>query len=103
MDWQIQIEIVKDICFLIENEEGYQERLAGYFPVLTETIEYILNCAHSPEISFVVNERFVIQVLKDILYGMEHQDSVFLLDVLRHGLLDLYEYGKDSLQSGGAE
>lgn len=103
MDLQLQIETVKDICLLVEKEEEYQGKLTGYFPVLTKTIEDILSCAHNPETFFDINEQFVLQVLNDILYGMEHQDSVFLLDVLRYGLLEIFRYGKDNLQSEDAE
>lgn len=103
MDLQLQIERVKDISRLVENEEGYQQKLTEYFPDLTKTIEYILNCAHNTEFFFDINEQLVLQVLNDIMYGMKHQDSVFLLDVLRYGLLEIYQYGKDNLQSEDAE
>ena len=101
MNLQLQIETVEGICRLIESEKEYMKELTGYLPVLNQTISFILECAGNPETPFMINEEFVLQVLKDILYGMEHQDSVFLLDVLRHGLLEIFYYGKEGLQNGG--
>ncbi|MCM1258661.1 MAG: hypothetical protein NC307_12505, partial [Roseburia sp.] len=99
VELQLQIAKVEYICRLIENEKEYLGELTGYLPILNETMVYILNCAQDPNIPFMINEQFVLQVLKDVLYGIEHQDSVFLLDTLRYGLLEIYCYGKKELQS----
>lgn len=96
---QMHIERVDDICCLIENEDEYLGVLTGYLPLLNQVISYILASVQNPEVSFTINEQFVVQVLQDILYGMEHQDDVFLLDTLRYGLLEIYKYAGEELQS----
>ncbi|MCM1256242.1 MAG: hypothetical protein NC307_00115 [Roseburia sp.] len=103
MELQSQMDKVEEICRLIENEKEYMEELTGYLPELNQSISFILECARDPELLFVINEEFVLQALKDILYGMERQDTVFLLDVLRYGLLEIYRYGKEELQSEGVK
>lgn len=91
------------ICQLIEDKKDYLGELAGYLPELNQTIGFMLECAGDPANPFIINEEFLLQVLRDILYGMEQQDTVFLLDVLRHGLMEIYRYGKEKLQSGEVE
>ncbi|MCM1256270.1 MAG: hypothetical protein NC307_00255 [Roseburia sp.] len=98
---QSQIDRVEAICGLIENEQEYMGELTGYLPMLNQTVNYLLTGSQSPEISFHIEEQFVIQLLNDILYGIEQQDTVFLLDALRYGLKELYSYCRDSLQCGG--
>lgn len=103
VDLQLQIDMAEEICRLIENNEEYMGKLTGYLPVLNETVTNLLSYAQDAKTSFEINESYVLQILNDILYGMEHQDSVFLLDALRYGLIALYDYGKNYLQSGGGE
>lgn len=102
-DLLTQMDRLDKICDLIENEGEYTSILKEYLPVLNQTIHYILLCSQDPTISFDINEQFVVQVLEDILYGMEHQDSVILLDTIRYGLMEIYSYGKDELQSEEVE
>lgn len=97
MDLQIHIERVEHICNLIEQGEEYIEELTGYLTALNELIGAVLACAQNQETPFTINEQFVLQVLKDIIYGIEHKDSVFLLDVLRYGLLEIYDYTANEL------
>ena len=97
-DLQLQMDKLSNICVLIENEEEYVSILNEYLPELNQTIHYILCCSQDLTNPFTINEQFVIQVLKDILYGMEHQDSVILLDAIRYGLMEIYSYGRDGLQ-----
>ena len=98
-DLRSHISRVDAICRLIENEDEYNGELTGYLPFLNQIISYLLGCSQNPAVSFTINEQFVLQVLQDILYGIEHQDSVFLLDALRYGLLEIYKYGIEELQS----
>lgn len=98
-DLRIHIGKVNEICRLIENEEEYNGALNEYLPKLNLIINDLLLYAQDEESSFTINEQFVIQVLQDVLYGMEYQDSVILLDALRYGLLEIYSYGIDELQS----
>lgn len=99
MELQTHIERVEQICNLIEHGEEYIEELTGYLAALNELMGTILAYAQNREIPFTINEQFVLQVLKDIIYGIEHKDSVFLLDVLRYGLLEIYAYTANELQS----
>ncbi len=96
-DLQLQIDKLDEICNLIESEEDYISVLNGYLPALNQTIHYILLCSQDETNPFMINEQFVVQVLQDILYGMEHQDAVILLDTIRYGLMEIYNYGKDEL------
>lgn len=86
------ISIVEQICEKIEDHRPYQEELRGYLVPLQQLIQIILGFANNSLVSVAVNEEFVVQVLNDIIYGIEHEDDVFLLDVLRYGLLEIYYY-----------
>ncbi len=97
IDLQTQIKRIDQICLLIEYGNEYMEELKGHLPVLNQNICDILEHARNPESCFNINEEFVIQVLKDIIYGIEHTDEVILLDVLRHGLMVIYDYAAEVL------
>lgn len=92
MELQEHIKKVEGICERIENGEAYTEELVRYFGELKKVLSAILAYAQDKNNDFTINEQFILQVLKDILYGEEHKDSVFLLDTLRHGLLEIYRY-----------
>ena len=95
------IEIVQCICNKIENQEAYIEDIRGYLPSLNQMITSIFTNMQQGQISLELNHGFIIQALNDILYGIENEDSVFLLDVLRYGLLEIYGYISSELQSEG--
>lgn len=95
------IELVEQISDRIENREPYMEGLRKYLPFLNQMITIIVGLIQEPGISSELNQGFILQVLSDILYGMEHEDSVFLLDVLRYGLLEIYHYIEEELKSEG--
>ncbi|EOT23610.1 hypothetical protein VSQ32_15365 [Lachnospiraceae bacterium KK002] len=95
------IELVEKISCKIESGEPYMESLRIYLPSLNQMVTTIINMVQVPEISLELNQAFVLQVLQDILYGIENEDSVFLLDVLRYGLLEIYHYVETELQSEG--
>ena len=99
------IEIVQCICNKIENQEAYIEDIRGYLPSLNQMITSIFTNMQQGQISLELNQGFIIQALNDILYGIENEDSVFLLDVLRYGLLEIYGYISSELQkkSGGVK
>ncbi len=98
---QSQIETAEQIGNKIENGEEYMEDIRAYLPSLNQTVTSIFQIAQEPGSGLEINAEFVLQVLNDILYGIEHRDSVFLLDVLRYGLLEIYYYLAEELQSGG--
>lgn len=99
---QSQIETAEQIGNKIENGEEYMEDVREYLPSLNQMLTSIFQIAQKPETAFDINTEFVLQVLNDILYGIEHRDSVFLLDVLRYGLLEIYYYIGTELQGGQA-
>lgn len=96
------IEIVEKIGDKIENRGNYMEDIREYLPYLNQIITQILQMTQKEEILLKIDPSFVIQVLNDILYGIENRDAVFLLDVLRYGLLEIYYYIEKELQSEGA-
>ncbi len=96
------IDIVERLGETIENGENYMEGIREYLPHLNQIITEILQIPQNSETGLEMNQAFVIQVLNDILYGIENRDSVFLLDVLRYGLLEIYFYIEKELQSEGA-
>lgn len=95
---QSQIETAKQIGNKIENGEEYMEDIREYLPSLNQMVTSIFQIAQEPESVLEINAEFVLQVLNDILYGIEHKDSVFLLDALRYGLLEIYYYLAEELQ-----
>ena len=99
---QSHIETAEEIGNKIENGEDYMGDIRGYLPSLNQVVTAIFQMAQGPEPALDINPEFVLQVLNDILYGIEHRDSVFLLDVLRYGLLEIYDYIGTELQSEGA-
>lgn len=99
---QQHIGIVEKIGDNIENRGNYMEDIRQYLPYLNQIITEILQMRQNPEILLEIDQVFVIQVLNDILYGIENRDAVFLLDVLRYGLLEIYYYIEKELQSEGA-
>ena len=92
LELQRHIEKVIDICRLIDNGEEYRGMLTGYLPELNQIINNILAYAKDPGRSFTISEVFVVHVLEDIVYGIEHKDIVILSDVLKHGLMEIYYY-----------
>lgn len=99
---QSQIETAEEIGNKIENGEEYLDSIRRYLPSLNQMVTDVFQMAQGPEPVLEINPEFVLQVLNDILYGIEHRDSVFLLDVLRYGLLEIYNYIGTELQSEGA-
>ena len=98
--WE-NINIVKDLGDKIENQKAFIEDIRDYLPSLNQMIMSIFTVIQELEIPIDLNQDFIIQVLNDILYGIENEDFVFLLDVLRYGLLEIYEYIGSELQDGG--
>lgn len=95
---QPHIEAVEGIGNKIENSEEYMEEIRKYLPSLNSLMAELFQMAQNPEIGLEMDTEFVLQVLNDILYGIEHRDSVFLLDVLRYGLLEIYGYMEEEIE-----
>lgn len=88
---------LKKIIEKMETNQYNAGDLRQYLPMMNNIIVQILELSQNPDSSFMVNENYIYQVLKDVLYGMEHEDEVFLLDVLKYGLLVIFEYIDDEL------
>lgn len=99
---QEHIRAVEQIGMKIECGEAYIDELRRYLPSLQQMITQLFERLQSTDCILDLDPGFVLQVLNDIIYGMEYKDSVFLLDVLRYGLLEIYDYIAAELQSEGA-
>ncbi len=97
---QQHLESAEKIGNKIENGEEYMEEIRQYLPSLNQLVTEIFRMAQDPENGLEIDTEFVLQVLNDILYGIEHRDSVYLLDVLRYGLLEIYDYLAEEIQNG---
>lgn len=89
---KLHIENICKITEKIENRQDYMEDLKEYIPHMNQIIPKIINLSTDSRSNLDLNNEFVLQVLKDILYGVENEDSVFLQDVLQNGLLEIYKY-----------
>lgn len=96
---ELNVNTVQCICDKIESHEAYLEDIRAYLPSLNELIMSVFTAIQESKIHIELSQEFMIRVLNDVLYGMEHADSVFLLDVLRYGLLEIYFYIASELQS----
>ena len=96
VELQHQKERVEAIAARIEQGQPYMDELKSYLPTLTIS-EVNQNTANP----FEIDQNFVLQVLNDIIYGIEKEDSVCLADVLRYGLLEIYDYAETELQQRG--
>lgn len=81
--------------------EAYMGELKQYIPMLNQTITDLFDMIQSGAVDLEINQKFVLQVLSDLLYGMEKEDPVYLEDVLRYGLMEIYDYIGTELQGKG--
>lgn len=96
------IETVEGISNKIESGEAYMQDMKAYMPSLQSMIKTIFDLKQISELNLSINTGFVVQVLNDIVYGIENEDTVFLLDTLRYGLLEVYYYIGNELQGGNS-
>ena len=97
---QQHIDTVREIGDQIEQDGDYMGKIQEYLPSMNQMIMGIVQMAQEQGSGLELDPGFVVQVLQDILYGMEHTDAVFLLDALRYGLLEVYYYVGAELQGG---
>lgn len=95
---QIQSELVEELAGKAESGEAYLEELKSYLPVLNQTIVQLFEIIREPRNNIDISQDFVLQVLNDIIYGIEKEDSVCLADVLRYGLVEVFNYIAIELQ-----
>lgn len=77
----------------IEAGEPYMDELKKYLPVMNETITCMLGSKNMS-----LNEKFLTQVLHDLIDGIEREDDVILLDTLRYGWNGILDYVGEELQ-----
>lgn len=82
----------EELAVKIEGGETYMEELKLYLPILNQTIMKLFEVIQNPENLLELSPDFVLQVLNDIIYGIENEDAVCLIDVLRYGLIELFDY-----------
>lgn len=97
IELKTQTKVVEAIAYKIDNGQAYMEELKAYLPKLNQIVTEILKKISDHMID--INQNFVLQVLNDIIYGIEQDDAVILEDVLRYGLIEIYEYVGIELQS----
>ena len=97
---KFHMECIVEITDKIDNRQEYMEELKKYLPYMNQVIPEILKKSEDPQIEFELNDEFVLQVLQDILYCIENEDSVFLQDVLQNGLMEIYKYTLSELEDG---
>lgn len=97
------IEKTEDICTKMEEGEACMESVRDYLPSLNQMITTIFDLQQTRGCSLEISPEFVVQVLNDLIYGIENEDYVFLLDVLRYGLLEIFYYIASELQSEGQD
>lgn len=98
---QQQRDRAEAIAAKAEHGEAYMGDLKGYIPSLNQTILALFGMMQNSTIPFSINQEFVLQVLSDIVYGMEQEDPVYLTDVLRYGLVEVFDYIDTELQREG--
>lgn len=76
----------------IEAGEDYMPDMRTALPELNRIITEIFQKIQKSELQIDLNINFVMQVLQDVVYGIEQEDRVFLLDVLRYGLEEIFDY-----------
>jgi hypothetical protein len=89
---QSEINHLDQIGNKIENKENYMGELKACLPEINQRIQAIFALTEDSGVSLGINKEFVLQVLSDLVYGIEQEDQVFLLDVLRYGLLEIYYF-----------
>lgn len=95
---QSQRETAEKLATKAECGEAYMEEVKLYLPALNQTIAKLFERMQDPLKPIELNQDFVLQVLNDIIYGIEKEDSVCLTDVLRYGLIEIFDYVTAELQ-----
>ncbi|MCI8881309.1 MAG: hypothetical protein HFH28_11390 [Clostridiaceae bacterium] len=95
---QQQRDCIESIASKIEQGEAYMEELKSCLPLLNQAIITLFDMAQDTVIPIEINSNYVLQVLNDILYGIEQEDPVYLADVLRYGLIEIFDYIGTELQ-----
>ena len=75
---------ITSVCDAMLKRENYMEKMPECITAINQAVV--------PRMQEAGNQAsYILQVLEDMMYGMSQQDEVFLLDVLRFGMLPLFE------------
>ena len=96
LDWNK--DKLMEVIGQLENKEEYMKPLKEYLPSLNQITKNIFELVNDPNVLLELNTQFYMQVLNDIVNGMENQDTVILLDTLKYGLLEIYLYIENELR-----
>lgn len=97
MELRSHIETLELACAKLEYSEDGINEIKKCLPIINADIGWMLELAKNVNNDFEINEQFVFQVLKDIIYGIENKDGVYLLDAVRYGLLQIYYYADEEM------
>lgn len=100
--WEIlqeHIGALENILNKAENGAGIVSEIRSYLPSMNHVVTAMIELSTEPNKSIELNHEFVIQVLNDIVYGIQNEDEVYLQDVLQYGLLEIYNYVSDELRN----
>lgn len=97
---QNQREMAEELATKVECGEAYMEEMNVFLSTLNEMIAELFELMQDPVNPIELSRDFVLQVLNDIIYGVEKKDSVCLADVLRYGLIEIFDYVAAEMQRG---
>ena len=75
---------ITGICDAMLKRENYMEKMPECVAAINRAVVPRMQEAGD-------QASYILQVLEDMMYGMSQEDKVFLLDVLRFGVLPLFE------------
>ena len=76
VELQEHSETVETLVEKIEAGEAYMEELKAYLPILNQMIIKLFELFQTSMYSIELSQEFVLQVLNDIIYGIEKEDTV---------------------------
>lgn len=77
---------IEQACQRMKKRENYMQEMPECVSAINDAMMLLLNEKNC-------NQEQILTLLEDIMYGMSQRDDVFLLDVLRFGLMPgLQEY-----------
>ena len=78
------IESINNLCKQILEQKNYQKDLPQCVEKINTAMSILLKDAS-------INSLLLVQLLQDMMHGVENQDEVLLLDVLRFGIKIILE------------
>lgn len=81
------------VQFAVYQKKNVIENLGKLFPALSEFVDEFLskNCFHLEYEDYQLSKRLLLDILSDIVQGMEQRDTVLLEDTIEYGLKEFLE------------